>query len=147
MEERLRDLARSGELTGLPGEGQPFAPGSLAGDDATWAAFRIMKNNKVIPAWSQERIEIETELGRLRARCRGHASWLAARAAHLRSVPGDRIVQAARVTARADERFRGELEAAVGALNERIGRYNAMIPTAGLALAPVSAGALLAGGP
>ena len=147
MEARLRDLAGSGELSGLPGEGRPIPREDLAGDDASWAAFRLMKNNKVIPVWSQERIEIDAELDRLRARCRGQQAWLAARALALGTLPGDRIVEAARVTAAADQRFRSELGSAVQALNERIGRYNAIVPSAGLALLPVSAGALLASAP
>jgi len=106
-----------------------------------------MKNNKVIPVWSQERIEIDAELDRLRARCRGHRAWLVARAAGLLTVPGDRIIEVARVTAGADHRFRGELDTALLVLNERIGRYNAMVPSERLALLPVTAGALLASAP
>ncbi len=147
MEGRLTDLAGSGELSGLPGEGRPIPREDLAGDDASWAAFRIMKNNRVIPVWSQERIEIDAELDRLRARCRGHRAWLSARALALRTLPGDRIVEAVRFTAGADQRFRSELESAVQALNERIGRYDAIVPSAGLALLPVSAAALLASAP
>jgi Domain of unknown function (DUF1992) len=144
MDERLRKLSEAGELSGLPGDGRPFKREDLEGDDATWAAFRLMKNNKVIPAWSQERIDIDAELDRLRARCRGHHAWLEARAALLRKVPGDRIVATAQVTSGADDRFRDELGAAVSGLNERIDRYNAMVPSVGLALPRVSAGALLA---
>ena len=147
MEARLRDLVGSGELSGLPGEGRPFRPEDLAGDDATWAAFRLMKNNEVIPVWSQERMEIDAELDRLRARIRGHRAWRAARAGALRTLPGDRIIEAARVTAGADDRFRAELGSAVQAVNERIARYNAMVPSPRLALLPVSAGALLASAP
>jgi len=69
-EERLRELADAGELSGLPGEGRPFAREDLAGGGASWAAFRIMKNNKVIPAWSQARLDIDAELDRLRDRSR-----------------------------------------------------------------------------
>jgi len=147
MEGRLRDLARSGELSGLAGEGRPFARDDLEGDDATWAAFRLMKNNKVIPVWSQERIDIDRELDRLRRRCASHRAWLEVRAAGLRTLPGDRIVEAARVTSREDDRFREALGSAVQALNERIGRYNAIVPSPSLALLPVRVGALLASAP
>ena len=145
-EDELRELAESGELRDLPGEGRPFRREDLAGDDALWAAFRLMRNNKVIPAWSQERMDIDAELERLRARCRGHRDWLAARAALLRSLPADRLVGTARVTDRDDLRFRSELAAAVRELNARIDRYNAIVPSAALALLPVSAAALLASG-
>ena len=144
MEERLRKLAEAGELTGLPGEGQPFSREELQGDDTSWAAFRLMKHNKVIPAWSQERIDVDAELDRLRSRCRGHRSWLDARATQLRSAPGDRIVERSRITSAEDQRFRTELESAVRELNARIDRYNAIVPSTSLALLPVSAGALLA---
>ena len=66
LEDRLRELAESGGLSGLSGAGTPFAPADLGGDDPRCAAFRIMKNNEVIPAWSQARIEIDAELARLR---------------------------------------------------------------------------------
>jgi len=146
IEERLRRLAEAGELAGLPGEGRPFTRADLEGDDTSWAAFRLMKNNKVIPAWSQERIDIDAGLVRLRTRCRGHRAWLEARAAHLRTLPADRIIEAARSTTRVDDRFREDLETAVRELNERIGRYNTMVPSPSLGLLPVSAGALLASG-
>ena len=146
MEERLRKLVDSGELTGLPGEGRPFARDDLEGDDVTWAAQRVMKNNKVLPAWSEARIGIDDELRRLRARCGSHREWLAARASHLKTLPADRILDAARGTAREDQRFLTELESAVEELNRRIDRYNAIVPSASLALLPVSAGALLASG-
>ena len=144
MEERLRKLADAGELTGPPGQGRPIAREELEGDDMSWAAFRLMKNNKVIPAWSQERIDIDAALDRLRSRCRGHRSWLGARTEQLRSAPADRIIELSQVTAREDERFRAELESAVREVNSRIDRYNAIVPSSGLALLPVSAGALLA---
>ena len=147
MEERLRKLVEAGELTGLPGEGRPFAREELQGDDTSWAAFRLMKNNKVIPAWSQERIDIDAERDRLRSRCRGHRSWLDARAKRLGSAAGDRIVELSRITAAEDQRFRNELESAVRELNARIDRYNAIVPSPSLALLPVSAGALLASAP
>jgi len=147
LEERLRRLAEAGELTGLPGEGRPFAAEDLAGDDASWAAFRLMKNNRVIPGWSQDRMDIDAELDRLRSRCRAHRSWLIARARRLRSAPGDRVIELSRITAFEDERFAAELVSAVRDLNERIGRYNAMVPSPSLALLPVRAGALLASEP
>jgi hypothetical protein len=146
VEERLRKLAETGELAGLAGEGRPFAREDLEGDDTSWAAFRLMKNNKVIPVWSQERIDIDAELHRLRARCRAHRDWLAARASHLKTLPADRIVEAARVTSRRDEEFLAELESSLREVNLRIDRNNAIVPSPSLALLPVSAGGLLASG-
>lgn len=121
---------------------RPFTREDLNGDDASWAAFRLMKNNKVIPAWSQARIDIDAELDRLRARCGAHRAWLNAQAAQLRTLPSDRIVEAARVTSSADDRFRAELGSAVRDLNARIDRYNAIVPSLSLALLPITADAL-----
>ena len=147
MEERLRRLAEAGELSGLPGEGRPFAAEDLAGDDASWAAFRLMKNNRVIPGWSQDRIDIDRELDRLRSRCRAHRSWLIARARRLRSAPGDRVIELSRITALEDERFTAEVESSVRELNVRLDRYNAIVPSPSLALLPIRVGELLASVP
>ena len=146
MEERLRELAESGALSDLPGEGRPFAREDLAGDDTWWAAFRLMKNNKVIPAWSQARIEIETEIARLGMRAAAHLTWLRSRDARLRTLAADRIIDAVRFTTREDARVRSELDAEVRTVNALIDRYNAIVPVESLRLAPVSAAALLAAG-
>jgi hypothetical protein len=143
VEERLRELADAGALSGLPGEGRPFAPEDLAGDDARWAAFRLMKQNRVIPAWSQARIEIDAELARLWSRAAAHRAWRAARKAALRTLAADRILAAVRITEREDQRVTAELADAARALNARIERYNAIVPSEGLRLPPISPGALL----
>ena len=143
VEERLRRLAADGGLSGLPGEGRPIDPGELDGDDERWAAFRLMKNNKVRPAWSDARAAIDAERERLARRVRAHRAWLTARAALLRTLPADRIVDAARATSREDARVRAEVEAAVGELNGAVDRYNAIVPAESLRLSPISAGALL----
>jgi hypothetical protein len=98
IESRLRALAEAGELSGFSGEGKPFAREDLAGDDARWAAFRLMKNNKVIPAWSQARIEIDAHIAHLERSVAAHRTWLCGRSGHVRTLPADRIVDAARVT-------------------------------------------------
>src|SRR5258708_31395855 len=72
-----------------------------------------MKNNKILPTWSQERIDIDADLQRLRLRWGSHRAWLAARAVHAKTLPSERILDAARVTSRADEKFIVELEHAV----------------------------------
>ena len=128
MEERLRELAESGALSGLPGEGRPFAREDVEGDDTRWAAFRLMKNNKVIPAWSQARIEIDVEIARLRTRAAAHLTWLRSRDARLRTLAADRIIDTIRVTTREDARVRAELEAEVRSLNALIDAYNAIVP-------------------
>ena len=144
VDERLERLAEEGALSGLPGEGRRIDPRELAGDDERWAAFRLMKNNHVRPAWSDARDEIDADLERLRRRVRAHRAWLASRSALLRTLPADRIVDAARITAREDARVRAEITAAVGELNAAVDRYNAIVPAESLRLLPFSAGALLA---
>lgn len=143
VEERLRELAEAGELRGLPGEGRPFPreEDSLVGD--RWAAFNLMRTNKVLPPWAQLRVEIDAERERLVRRLRGHLSWLEDRAAQLRTLPADRLLEATRATDARDSRVREELEAAVAALNAAIGRYNASVPVAGLQIVRLAVERLL----
>ena len=134
VEERLQRLSEDGELSGLPGEGMPFAPDQLAGDDERWAAFRIMKNNGILPAWATLRHEIDAEHALLRRRATAHERWLTSRAGLLRTLPADRIMDTARVTAREDARVRAELRAEVRRLNELVVRHNAIVPAERLVL-------------
>lgn len=133
-----------GAFSGLPGEGRPLAPERLAGDDDHWAAFNLMKNERLIPPWSHERIVIEAALAGLRRRVAAHREWLVARAERMAVLPAERILASARAAAREDARVRVAIAAEVASLNERVARYNAMVPSERLALLPLSADALLA---
>ncbi|MGH2498725.1 MAG: DnaJ family domain-containing protein [Candidatus Limnocylindria bacterium] len=143
VEERLRELAEAGELRGLPGEGRALARegDGFAGD--RWAAFNLMRNNKVLPAWAQLRKDIDAERERIVRRMRGHLVWLDARAAELRALPAERLLEATRATGARDARVREELDGAVAELNRVIARYNAVVPVAGLQLVPLSGQRLL----
>lgn len=143
VEERLRELAEAGELRGLPGEGRPFARegDGLAGD--RWAAFNLMRSNQVLPAWAQLRKDIDAERERLVRRMRGHHTWLEARAAGLRALPAERLLEATRATGARDARVRDDLDAAVADLNRVIARYNSVVPTAGLQIVPLSSERLI----
>ena len=124
LEERLRQLAESGELRGLPGEGAPLPPDPDADAGPAWAARHLMRNANAAPEWADLRREIEERTARLRRRIRAHERWLADRASSLRELPADRIVEATRATARRDERVRAEIAAATRELNEVIRRYD-----------------------
>lgn len=136
IEERLERMAREGELSGLRGEGRPFED---LGDDAAgdrWAAFRLMSNNAVLPGWAQLRREIEAERERLVRLAAGQRAWRARRDEQLRALPAERILDAARATGEREARERGELEAAVRALNVKVHRFNAEVPVGSLQLVP-----------
>ena len=63
-QDRLGELASSGELRGLPGEGAPLADDG--GPNETWAARRVMKNANATPAWTDMRKDIDARVSRLR---------------------------------------------------------------------------------
>ncbi|MBI2772978.1 MAG: DUF1992 domain-containing protein [Chloroflexi bacterium] len=129
---RLRELAEKGELSGLPGEGQPFPQ---RGDDLSgdrWAAFHILSNEKVLPAWAELRHEIDASAARLVARARRHLAWLSARDADLHSLPAERIVEARATTHATDQRVRSQIGAAVAELNQLVERYEVAVPVESL---------------
>lgn len=136
VEERLTRMAEAGELSGLPGEGRPFADRGADGAGDRWAAFRIMANNKVLPTWAQLRREIEADRERLARVGRAHRDWTRQRQEQLASLPAERILEAARGTRDRDERVRGELGEAVRALNLKVEKFNTLVPIESLQLVP-----------
>lgn len=139
VEQRLAGLAEAGELSGLPGEGKPFADRGADRAGARWAAFRLMSNNSVLPAWAQLRREIEEEVARLERVGRAHRAWVGRRRSQLAGLPAERILDAARTTAAREQRVRAELAAAVGALNVKVRQFNARVPVDSLQLVPFRA--------
>lgn len=126
MEERLRRMSEAGELAGLPGEGRPLR---LEGEDGPrWAAFHLMKNNRLLPDWAEMRKEIDAEGARLVRRLGRHLAWVDRCGVELRRLPAERVVAAARRTREEDGRVRARLAADVRELNARIDRYNAAVP-------------------
>jgi hypothetical protein len=142
VEMRLREMAESGELSGLPGEGKPFADRDDASGDR-WAAAHVMKNAGVVPEWSELRIEIDARRDALVARVRRHLAWMGSRASQARRLPAERILEAAKATRDTDERVRAELASALGELNELVRRYDLIVPVASLQLVPFTLERLL----
>ncbi len=136
IEERLRRMSEDGELAQLPGEGRPLPLEGLEGP--RWAAFHLMKNNRLLPQWAEMRKEIDAESARLGAAVRRHTKWADRRAAELRELPAERILEGARLTREVDDRFRTRLEGELRELNARIHLYNAEVPVDSLRLAPAA---------
>ena len=134
VEERLRQLAESGELRGLQGEGAPL-PADEGGPDDTWAARHIQKNADAVPEWVELRKDIDQRVARIRRRYAAHREWLHDRTRYLTELSAERIVEASRATAQRDVRVREELERAVSEVNALIRRYDLLvIPTLQLPL-------------
>lgn len=129
-------MAEAGELSGLPGEGLPFPDRGPDAAGERWAAYRLMAHNKVLPTWAQLRRDIEAEIERLARAGRAHREWLRRREEHLASLPAERILEGARATRDRDARVRGELAAAVRELNQKVERFNALVPVESLQLVP-----------
>jgi len=129
IDEQLRDLAEMGELTKLPGEGAP-----LVDDDPNagerWAARHVAKNANVTPEFVELRREIADRRDRLVRRLGAHRMWLEGRAALVRDLPAERILDAARATTDFDSRVESELRGAMGEINALVARHNLKVPLA-----------------
>jgi len=132
----VRDLAEMGELTKLPGEGAP-----LVDDDPNagerWAARHVARNANVTPEFVELRREIADRRDRLVRRLRAHRLWLEDRAALVRDLPAERILDAARATTDFDSRVESELRSAMGEINALVARHNLKVPVA-LQIPPLS---------
>lgn len=126
VERRIRELAESGELRGLPGEGKPVRDDDHGTDDG-WAARRVMRQAEAVPVWIDLRKEIDERRARIRRRLAAHQQWLHDRTLFLAELPADRIVDASRATAARDQKVRAELEHAIGELNALIRRYDLLV--------------------
>ena len=137
VHEKLRELAESGQLRGLPGEGAPLDLRDDGPED-TWAARRVMKNAEAVPEWVDLRRDIDRRIAQIRRRQTAHREWLHDRARLLTELPAERIVEATHATTRRDLRVRDELEHLVGEVNALIRRYDLLvIPTLQLPLVTV----------
>ena len=126
VEGRLRELARSGELQGLPGQGEPLRDDD-GGTDEGWAARHLMRQAKVVPEWAELRREIDERTAKIKRRLQVHREWLHDRARLLTELPADRIVDASRATEARDARVRAELDRAVSEVNALIRRYDLLV--------------------
>jgi Asp-tRNA(Asn)/Glu-tRNA(Gln) amidotransferase A subunit family amidase len=126
VERSIRELAESGELRGLPGEGKPL-PDDDPRSDAGWAARHVVKQAKVVPAWAELRREIDERRARIKRRLIAHREWLHDRTRFIGELPADRILEATHATATRDLKVRAELEQAVSELNALIRRYDLLV--------------------
>jgi hypothetical protein len=126
VERSIRDLAESGGLRGLPGEGKPL-PDDDTGTDPGWAARHLVRQAKVVPAWAELRREIDERRARIRRRLAAHREWLHDRTRFIGELPADRILEATHATATRDLKVRAELEHAVSELNALIRRYDLLV--------------------
>jgi hypothetical protein len=134
IDERLGELAASGELSGLPGEGQPFPreDTDLTGD--RWAAFQLMRSNAILPRWVELRREIAAEETRLVRVARAHLAWRGRRAEAVTRLPAEHILSATRATAERERAFHEYVVSALPPLNSAIARHNALVPSSALHL-------------
>jgi Asp-tRNA(Asn)/Glu-tRNA(Gln) amidotransferase A subunit family amidase len=126
IEQRIRELADSGGLRDLPGEGAPINDDDSRTDDG-WAARHLMRQAKAAPEWVELRKEIDDRKARIRRRYGAHREWLHDRTLFLSELPADRIVDASHATATRDQKVRAELDQAVSELNALIRRYDLLV--------------------
>ncbi|MDO8506692.1 MAG: DUF1992 domain-containing protein [Candidatus Limnocylindria bacterium] len=125
-EERSRELARSGELQGLPGQGEPLRDDDR-GTDEGWAARHLMRQANVVPEWAELRREIDERTAKVKRRLVAHREWLHDRTRLLAELPAERIVDVSRETEARDARVRAELDRAVSEVNALIRRYDLVV--------------------
>src|SRR5207253_143456 len=130
------ELAEMGELSKLPGEGAPLVDDDPGTGDR-WAARHVAKNANITPEFVELRREVADRRERLVRRLRAHREWLADRAALLRDLPAERILDAARATIDFDGRVEAELRSAAGEINVLVARHNLKVPLA-LQIPPLS---------
>ncbi|HEV8230080.1 MAG TPA: DnaJ family domain-containing protein [Candidatus Limnocylindria bacterium] len=129
IEEQLRELARMGDLSKLPGEGAPIVDADADAGES-WAARHIARNAGLAPEWIELRREIAELRDRLVRRLRAHRDWLEDRAILLAGLPAERIVETFRATRDYDARVGAELETALRELNAIVARHNLKVPLA-----------------
>jgi hypothetical protein len=134
VEGRIRELRDSGDLSGLPGEGQPL-PADL--DDQAgeaWAARHVLRTSESRPLWADLRRECTERRARIVTRLRAHLMWLERRRGLLEHLPAERILPELALTGQADERVRAEVAQAIAELNALVRRHNLVVTAASLHL-------------
>jgi len=135
VEARIRELQEAGELSGLPGEGQPLPPDpdDEAGD--AWASRHVLRTSGARPMWTELRREITERRTRIVMRLRAHLVWLERRAALLELLPAERIVPEVALTNEADARVRAEVARSIAELNALARHHNLVVTATSLHLA------------
>ncbi len=134
METRIRELQDAGELSGLPGEGQPLPadPEDAAGE--AWAARHVLRTTGARPLWSELRRDITERRTRIVVRLRSHLAWLERREALLEGVPAERIVAEVARTNETDARVRAEVAEAIAEVNALVRHHNLVVTAISLHL-------------
>ena len=135
MEARIRELRDAGELSGLPGEGEPLAPDPDDGAGDAWAGRHVLRSSGARPLWTELRRDITRRRARILLRLRGHLVWLERRQALLQQLPAERIVPEVLLTNEADARVRAEVAQAIADLNAVVRHHNLVVTATSLHLA------------
>jgi hypothetical protein len=143
VEARIRELQEAGELTGLPGEGQPLPndPDDAAGD--AWASRHVLRTSGARPLWSELRRDIADRRTRILTRLRAHLAWLERREALLAHLPAERILAEVALTKQADGRVRAEVLHAVAELNALVRHHNLVVTATSLHVGTASLDGLI----
>jgi hypothetical protein len=142
-EARIRELQDAGELSGLPGEGQPLRtdPDDAAGEG--WAARHVLRTSGARPLWTELRREITERRTRIVMRLRSHLAWLERRQAFLEHVPAERIVREVALTKEVDARVRAEVSQAIAEVNALVRHHNLVVTATSLHLTTATLDGLL----
>jgi hypothetical protein len=134
VEARIRELRDAGELSGLPGEGQPLPadPDARAGE--AWAARHVVRTSGARPLWTELRRDITERRVRIVTRLRTHLDWLERRNALLEELSAERIVAEVERTRQMDARIRAEISQATVELNALVRRHNLIVTATALHL-------------
>ena len=140
----LEELAASGGLRGLPGEGKPLGADPDANAGERWAARHLVRQAQARPQWVELREEIARRRDHATARARAHARWLERRRELVDRLPAERIVAELAATRAADARARAEIAHAVDELNALVRRHNLIVAAPSLHLRLADADVLIA---
>ena len=134
VEARIRELRDAGQLSGLPGEGQPLPrdPDDDAND--AWAARHVLRTSGARPRWADLRRDITDRRTRIDGRLRSHLAWLDRRRALLADLSAERIVAEVSLTNGADARVRAEVAQAIAELNALVRHHNLVVTATSLHL-------------
>ena len=132
IDARIRELRDAGELSGLPGEGQPLPPDPDNNASEAWAARHLFRSSGARPLWADLRREITERRTRVVMRLRAHLVWLDRRKAFLEHVPAERIVPEVALTNEADGRVRAEVAQAIAELNALVRHHNLVVTATSL---------------
>ena len=132
VEARIRELRDAGELSGLPGQGQPLPPDPDDKASEAWAARHVLRTSGARPLWADLRREITERRMRVVMRLRAHLVWLERRKELLEHLPAERIVPEVALTNEADARVRAEVGQAIAELNALVRHHNLVVTATSL---------------